>query len=67
MKRFFSFVLALMMILSLTACGQGGGISGKSQELTAGYTAQSRNDLGYTTPGYNGAGATTALGLSLLQ
>ena len=33
MKRFFSFVLALMMILSLTACGGVGG--GISRELTA--------------------------------
>ena len=67
MKRFLALILSTAMVFSLTACGGVGGISGKSQELTAGYTAQSRNDLGYTTPGYNGAGATTALGLSLLQ
>ena len=66
MKRFFALMLSLAMVFSLTACGQS-GVGGKSHELTATYTAQERNDLGYTTPGYNGSGATTALGLSLLQ
>lgn len=67
MKRFLALILSLSMVFSLTACGQSGGVGGKSHELTATYTAQERNDLGYTTPGYNGAGATTALGLALLQ
>ena len=67
MKRFFALMLSLAMVFSLTACGQSSGAGGKSHELTATYTAQERNDLGYTTPGYNGAGATTALGLALLQ
>ena len=67
MKRFLALILSLAMVFSLTACGQSGGVSGKSHELTATYTAQERNDLAYTTPGYNGTGATTALGLSLLQ
>ncbi len=66
MKRFLALILSLAMVFSLTACGQS-GVSKKSHELTATYTAQSRNDLGYTTPGYNGTGATTALGLALLQ
>lgn len=65
MKRFFSFVLALMMILSLTACGGVGG--GKSRELTTQHSGKVRVDLGYTTPGYSGPGAATAVGLSLLQ
>ena len=67
MKRFFTLMLSLAMVFSLTACGQSGGVGGKSHELTATYTAQERNDLAYTTPGYNGSGATTALGLALLQ
>lgn len=68
MKRFFALLLALMMLFSLTACGKAGsGVGGKSRELTAGYTAQSRDDLAYVTPGYSGPGAATALGLSLLQ
>ncbi|MBR5571605.1 MAG: serpin family protein [Oscillospiraceae bacterium] len=64
MKRFFPLALALMMVLSLTACGGGGG---KSHELTAQHGAKVRVDIGYTTPGYNGSGAATAVGLSLLQ
>lgn len=67
MKRFLALILSLAMLFSLSACGQSSGVSGKSHELTAGYTAQNRNDLAYTTPGYNGSHATTALGLSLLQ
>lgn len=68
MKRFLALALSLAMIFSLTACGKsGGGAGGRSCELTASFTAQERDDLGYTTPGYNGPGATTALGLSLLQ
>ena len=67
MKRIFALMLSLAMVFSLTACGQSSGVSGKSHELTATYTAQERNDLGYTTPGYNGSGAATALGLALLQ
>lgn len=67
MKRFFALMLSLAMVFSLTACGQSSGVSSKSHELTAPYTAQERNDLAYTTPGYNGSGATTALGLALLQ
>ena len=65
MKRFFPLALALMMVLSLTACGGMGG--GKSRELTAQHGAKVRVDIGYTTPGYNGSGAATAVGLSLLQ
>ena len=67
MKRFLALTLSLAMVFSLTACGQSSGVSGKSHELTATYTAQARDDLGYTTPGYSGSHATTALGLSLLQ
>ena len=67
MKRFLALILSLAMVFSLAACGQSSGVSRKSHELTATYTAQERNDLGYTTPGYNGSHATTALGLSLLQ
>lgn len=67
MKRFLALILSLAMVFSLTACGQSSGVSKKSHELTATYTAQARDDLGYTTPGYNGSHATTALGLSLLQ
>ncbi len=67
MKRFLALILSLAMVFSLTACGQSSGVSGKSHELTAGYTAQSRDDLGYTTPGFSGPHAATSLGLSLLQ
>ena len=67
MKRFLALTLSLAMVFSLTACGQSSGVSRKSHELTATYTAQARDDLGYTTPGYSGSHATTALGLSLLQ
>lgn len=67
MKRFLAFTLSLVMLFSLTACGQRGGIGGKSHELTASYTVQSRDDLGYTTPGFSGPHAATSLGLALLQ
>lgn len=67
MKRFLALILSFVMLFSLTACGQNSGVSGKSNELTAAHTAQSRDDLGYTTPGFSGPHAATALGLSLLQ
>ena len=67
MKRFLALTLSLMMLFCLTACGQSRGVSGKSHELTAGYTAQSRDDLAYTTPGFSGPHAAASLGLSLLQ
>ncbi len=65
MKRFFSLVLALVMVLSLTACGSS--VSGKSRELTAQHSAKIRVDLGYTTPGYNAGHATADVGVTLLQ
>ena len=65
MKRFLALMLSLVMVFSLTACGGVGG--GKSRELTAQHSGKVRVDLGYTTPGYSGPGAATAVGLSLLQ
>ena len=65
MKRVFSLVLALVVVLSLTACGSVGG--GKSRELTAGNSSKIRVDSGYTTPGYSGPHAAANLGVALLQ
>ncbi len=65
MKRVFSLVLALSMVLSLTACGSVGG--GKSRELTAGNSSKIRVDVGYVTPGYSGPHAAANLGVALLQ
>lgn len=65
MKRIFSLVLALVMVLSLTACG-GSGVSRKSKELTAGYNAAAEPEYD-TAPGFNGPFLTTRFGLSLLQ
>ena len=65
MKRFLALILSLAMVFSLTACG--GVSAGKSRELTAQHSGKVRVDIGYTTPGYSGPGAATAVGLSLLQ
>ncbi len=65
MKRFLALMLSLAMVFFLTACG--GVSAGKSRELTAQHSGKVRVDIGYTTPGYSGPGAATAVGLSLLQ